>query len=49
MDMVVFFEGTITRGGKTKNKIIIYVPVDYHEKLLPFLGKRAKIIAIVER
>jgi len=47
MDELVFFEGTVTRGGK-RNRIVIYVPVEYHEKLERLVGKRLKLIGLVE-
>ena len=48
MDKVIYFEGTLTTSGKTRRKLIIYVPVEYHHKLEQHLGKKLHIIAITE-
>ena len=45
MDCVLYLEATVATSGK---RIILYVPVEYQEKLRPFHGARLRLIAIIE-
>ncbi len=45
MDCVLYLEATVATSGR---RIILYVPVEYQEKLRPLHGRRLRLIAVIE-